>query len=152
MTVERNTSDAVLFGPIDEVVGETIFGDTVSTARLRFTESHSGMDGLVHGGVLAAVCESFGSFAAGKMLGQRVVTRSMSLKYVRPTPIDCGLELIAGLFERTRYGAVISFDLRCGSTLLARGKVDVVATSPEQRDRLDAVGAAARRADGLSQT
>ena len=79
--------------------------------KVRFGSAYEGAPGLVHGGVLAMVCDDILG-AANMMAREPGVTGTLTVRYRRPVPVDTGLDLEARLLGREgrklrTWGAVL---------------------------------------------
>jgi len=62
-----------------------------------------GYEGIVHGGILAALCDDAMAWAARQALGEWTVTAGMSIRFLRPVKSGAGY---------TAYGSALSVDGR----------------------------------------
>ncbi len=104
---------------------------------------HTAIPGYVYGGLIASVidCHATGTAAAaayraaGREMGTepafRFVTASLKVDYLKPTPIDQAMRLVARVVELKGRKVRIAIELMSGGELCARG--DVVAVQvPEE--------------------
>ncbi len=104
---------------------------------------HTAIPGYVYGGLIASVidCHATGTAAAaayraaGRKMGTepafRFVTASLKVDYLKPTPIDQAMRLVARVVELKGRKVRIAIELVSGGELCARG--DVVAVQvPEE--------------------
>ena len=99
---------------------------------------HTALPGYVYGGLIASLidCHSTGSGAAAlqKELGKskrketypRCVTASLKVDYLKPTPIDCTLELRGRIKELKGRKVVVDVTLFAKEEICAKGEVIVV--------------------------
>lgn len=99
---------------------------------------HTAIPGFVYGGLIASLidCHSTGTGAAALYKQQvkenpdcsypRCVTASLHVDYLKPTPIDCELELRGSVIEIDGRRVIVSVDLIAKEQVCARGKVIVV--------------------------
>ncbi len=99
---------------------------------------HTALPGYVYGGLIASLidCHSTGSGAAAlhKQLDEsekketypRCVTASLKVDYLKPTPIDCTLELRGKIVELKGRKVVIDVSLFAKEEICAKGEVIVV--------------------------
>ncbi len=70
--------------PFNDAVGARLvaFGDGSARLELDVEGRHLQQQGLVHGGVLAYLADNVLTFAAGSVLGSRVVTSGLTIHYL----------------------------------------------------------------------
>ena len=110
--------------------------ETVSTFRPQ--PYHMAVPGYVYGGLIASLidCHATGTAAAAAYRAQgrewdtepalRVVTASLHVDYVKPTPIDADLELRATVQEIKGRKVTVSVTLSAEGAVRAWGKVVAV--------------------------
>jgi acyl-coenzyme A thioesterase PaaI-like protein len=94
-------------------------GDTVYAAYT-IPERFHGAPGIAHGGVLATIVDEVSCAAVAFLRASFVVTGELSVRYLRPCPVDVPLVIearIAG--EHPRY-LVVDAEVRQGDLVLAR--------------------------------
>lgn len=97
---------------------------------------HTALPGFVYGGLIASLidCHSTGSGSAALFKNQngdskyypRCVTASLKVDYLKPTPIDCTLELRGKIKEVKGRKVIIETDLFAKSVICAKGEAVVV--------------------------
>jgi acyl-coenzyme A thioesterase PaaI-like protein len=97
---------------------------------------HTAIPGYVYGGLIASLidCHSTGSGAAALYKNQipddkqypRCVTASLNVEYLKPTPIDCELELRGTIKEIKGKKVIVSVNLIANNEVCAKGEVVVV--------------------------
>lgn len=97
---------------------------------------HMAIPGYVYGGLIASLidCHSTGSGAAAlyreNSLGTkhypRCVTASLKVDYIKPTPINCELELRGIIKEIKRKKVIVETLLYANEVICAKGEVIVV--------------------------
>ncbi len=100
---------------------------------------HTSVPGFVYGGLIASLidCHSTGTGAAALYNEEiksgnkpefypRCVTASLLVNYVKPTPIDCVLELRAKVKELKGKKVIVSVNLSAKGEVTATGEVVVV--------------------------
>ncbi|GAB6094697.1 PaaI family thioesterase [Desulfatiferula olefinivorans] len=99
---------------------------------------HISVPGFVYGGLIASLvdCHSTGtasaaaSRAAGKIMGTdpafRFVTASLTVDYLKPTPLGVPLELRGRVEEMTEKKVVVASTVSAGGVICARGRVVAV--------------------------
>lgn len=99
---------------------------------------HTAIPGYVYGGLIASLidCHATGTAAAAayKAAGRpldsdppfRFLTASLKVDYLRPTPIDCTLELRAQVKEIKGRKVIVSVTLSAKGEVCARGEVVTV--------------------------
>ena len=102
---------------------------------------HTALPGYVYGGLIASLidCHSTGSGAAGlyKQLDEavrketypRCITASLKVDYLKPTPIDCALELRGKIKELKGRKIIVEVNLFAKGEICAKGEVIVVQIS-----------------------
>ena len=94
-------------------------GDTVY-AEHTIPEQYHGAPGITHGGILATIIDEVSCAAAAFLHGTHVVTGELSVRYLRPCPVEVPLVVTARIVgEHPRY-VVIDTEVRHGDALLAR--------------------------------
>jgi acyl-coenzyme A thioesterase PaaI-like protein len=116
-------------------------GETV--CRYRPRPEHTAIPGYVYGGLIASLidCHATGSAAAAKFREEgrtmdseppiRFLTASLSVEFLRPTPIDTELELRGRIVEIKGRKVLVEIDLSAEGELCARGRV-VTVQAPER--------------------
>jgi acyl-coenzyme A thioesterase PaaI-like protein len=97
---------------------------------------HMALPGFVYGGLIASLidCHSTGSGSAALYKNQgnnaenypRCVTASLKVDYLKPTPIDCTLELRGKIKELKGRKVIVETDLLAKGEICAKGEVIVV--------------------------
>jgi acyl-coenzyme A thioesterase PaaI-like protein len=95
---------------------------------------HTAIPGYVYGGLIASLidCHSTGSGAAALFRSNknnsypRCVTASLNVQYLKPTPIDCELELRGTIKEIKGKKVIVLVNLYAKNTICAKGEVIVV--------------------------
>lgn len=100
---------------------------------------HTAIPGFVYGGLIASLidCHSTGSGAAALYKNQsdknkeypRCVTASLKVEYLKPTPIDCELELRGSIKEVKEKKVIVDVNLFAKNKLCAKGEVIVIKVS-----------------------
>lgn len=113
--------------PFSVLVGATLtaFGQERTELRVPLKPELLQQFGFAHGGVIAYCVDNALTFAGGTVLGDSIVTRGMSIDYVRPAR---GLELIA-------RAHVVSYSGRQASC-----RCDVFSRTEDGTESLCAVG------------
>ena len=92
--------------------GETLCG------TIRLSPIHTGPIATVHGGVVAALLDELTSMAV-MALGRFGYTRTLTVTYHRPTPLDKGLSLWAQSAGEAGSVFLTSAEIRCGGKVTA---------------------------------
>ena len=104
---------------------------------------HTALPGFVYGGLIASLidCHSTGTGAAAlhKQLDEsqkketypRCVTASLKVDYLKPTPIDCTLELRGKIKEIKGRKVIVETFLYAKNEICAKGEVIVVQVPDE---------------------
>lgn len=97
---------------------------------------HTALPGFVYGGLIASLidCHSTGSGSAALYKNQsenretypRCVTASLKVEYLKPTPIDCTLELRGKIREVKGRKVKVETNLFAKGEICAKGEVIVV--------------------------
>ena len=59
----------------------------------RVPDRFHGAPGITHGGIVATILDEFSCAAAVFIAGVRVVTGELSVRYERPCPVECDIEV-----------------------------------------------------------
>jgi acyl-coenzyme A thioesterase PaaI-like protein len=109
-----------------------------SVCRFQPRPYHTAIPGYVYGGMIASLidCHATGTASAaayqdaGREMGTepwfRFVTASLHVDYLRPTPIDCQLELRGKVKEIKNRKVVVTVELSAHGEVCARGEVVAV--------------------------
>lgn len=112
-------------------------GDETIT-KYKPKEYHTALPGYVYGGLIASLidCHSTGSGSAALYKAQseemrtdkypRCVTASLKVDYLKPTPIDCTLELRGKIKEIKGKKVTVETDLFAKGVFCAKGEVIVI--------------------------
>ena len=87
--------------------------------RVTFGAPYEGPPGHVHGGYIAAVFDQFLGFAQ-TLAGLSGMTGKLSLRYLRPTPLDADLELEGWIKERIGRLVYVEGVLRTSGVVTAK--------------------------------
>ena len=85
---------------------------------IKLSPIHAGPIATAHGGVLAALLDELTSIAI-MALGRFGYTRTLTVTYHRPTPLDSELSLWAGSAGQTGSAFLTSAEIRCEGKLTA---------------------------------
>jgi acyl-coenzyme A thioesterase PaaI-like protein len=117
---------------------QTFWDGEEGVARFTPQPHHTGYPGLVYGGLLASLidCHSIGTATAatyqaeGRAPGSEpqigYVTGTMTVTYLKPTPIDAALTLRSRVTELTPRKAIVVTTLYAGDQEAVRGEVIAV--------------------------
>ena len=96
------------------------FGDGRAVLALNVQPGHTQQNGFAHGGILAYLVDNAITFAAGTVLGPKLLTAGMGVEYLRPAT---GPRLIATavVTASTRRRAVASCTITDGDSIVAVG-------------------------------
>ncbi len=105
-----------------------------ATAQFMPEQKHNGIPGFVYGGLLASLidCHAMATAAAEHVKRHpevaempRFVTGTMTVRYVKPTPLIDGapLELSAHVSERSGRKSQVTVTLSCAGQVTAEGDV-----------------------------
>ncbi|MGI6681247.1 MAG: PaaI family thioesterase [Bdellovibrionota bacterium] len=81
----------------------------------------NGYDGIVHGGIVCALLDEAGFYAA-RTLDVITVTMSLNTKFKKPTPINTELYLEGKVLERRSRSVITHSKIMLGSNVLAEAK------------------------------
>jgi acyl-coenzyme A thioesterase PaaI-like protein len=113
-----------------------------SVTRFRPRPEHMAVPGYVYGGLIASLLDCHGTgTAAAAMYRQegrpmdslpafRFVTASLQVDYLRPTPIDCELEIRGRVVEIRGRRVIVEATLAADGVVTARGRISA-AQMPE---------------------
>jgi acyl-coenzyme A thioesterase PaaI-like protein len=94
-------------------------GDVVTT-RYAIPDRFHGARGIAHGGIVATVLDEVSCAAVFFVRGSAVVTGELSVRYVKPCPVERPLDVAGRITgEHPRY-AVVETEIRDGDVVLAR--------------------------------
>lgn len=91
-------------------------------ASARFGREHSGVPGLVHGGVLAALVDECVAWTAIAAAHHFAATGELRLSYLAPVPVDQQVTVSGRLIGRHRSQLWVIAQLRIGDTLATRAE------------------------------
>ena len=109
-----------------------------SVTRFRPRPEHMAVPGYVYGGLIASLVDCHGTCtAAAAMYRQdgramdsepayRFVTASLQVDYLRPTPIDCELEIRGRVLEIRGRRVTVEATVLANGVLTARGRIVTV--------------------------
>ncbi len=112
----RNPMNGTM-NPIAPPLAIELLGDKV-VGRVRFGISYEGPPNCVHGGIVAAALDE----VLGRtrhLAGRNVVTGSLGVRYLAPTPVNVDLVLEAYIAERTETKMIVRGEMRHGDTVTA---------------------------------
>jgi acyl-coenzyme A thioesterase PaaI-like protein len=104
-----------------------------SVCRVRPRPYHTAFPGYVYGGLIASIidCHSMGTAAAawmrenglemGAQPTARFVTGSLKVDYLKPTPIDCELEVRARAIEIGERKVLVEAEMIANGVVTAKG-------------------------------
>jgi uncharacterized protein (TIGR00369 family) len=97
------------------------FGDGRAVLALNVQPDHTQQNGFAHGGILAYLVDNAITFAAGTVLGPKLLTAGMGVEYLRPAT---GPRLVATavVTASTRRRAVASCTITDGDRIVAVGQ------------------------------
>jgi uncharacterized protein (TIGR00369 family) len=97
------------------------FGDGRAVLALDIRPDHTQQNGFAHGGILAYLIDNAVTFAAGTVLGPKLLTAGIGVEYLRPAT---GSRLIATavVTASTRRRALASCTITDGDSIVAVGQ------------------------------
>ena len=123
------------FNPVAPDVELHFEGDRV-VGRAMLGKKHVGPPGCAHGGVSAMIADQLVALA-GTAGGVRGVTRSLNVRFRRPTPLNEELELEGWCRERGEGRAIVTAEIRAGGEVRVEIEGEVVEarrlTHPDKR-------------------
>ena len=115
---------------------KTIWDGNETVSKFKPKPEHTALPGFVYGGLIASLidCHSTGSGSAALYKNQkektenypRCVTASLKVDYLKPTPIDCTLELRGTIKEIKGRKVIVETRLYAKNEICAKGEVIVV--------------------------
>lgn len=133
----RFAQDILSSQPFSELIGARIteFGSGIATIEVPIRDELRQQFGFVHGGVWAYAADNAITFAAGSVLGPKVLTAGVSIDYLRPAR-EGVLSVTAQVVHSSRRMAVCRADLRVvgDSRLCAVAHGRVHTADPDRRE------------------
>ena len=105
--------------------------DADVVARVVLRRAFEGAPGRAHGGIVAAVFDDVTGFVIGK-LRQPAFTGELTVRYVKPVPIETPLEMRARLVDRERRTLFITAECRDGDEIVATCKAIYITVDPSR--------------------
>ncbi|MCB0747573.1 MAG: PaaI family thioesterase [Ignavibacteriae bacterium] len=115
---------------------KTYWDGNETVSKFKPKPEHTALPGFVYGGLIASLidCHSTGSGSAALYKNQkektenypRCVTASLKVDYLKPTPIDCTLELRGTIKEIKGRKVIVETRLYAKNEICAKGEVIVV--------------------------
>jgi acyl-coenzyme A thioesterase PaaI-like protein len=129
-----------------QALGVATFWDgTAGRATFLPRPEHTAVPGFVYGGLLASLVDCHGVATAAAAIADdphhppRLVTASLHVHFLRPTPLGPPLELVARLTERRGRKAVVQVEISAQGQVTVRGEV-VAAPIPAHMAQPTAAG------------
>jgi acyl-coenzyme A thioesterase PaaI-like protein len=109
-----------------------------TVSRFRPRPEHTAVPGFVYGGLIASLIDCHATATAAAAMYRaadrgwdtqpafRFISGSLQVDYLRPTPIDCELEIRGRIEEIQSRRVVVAVEVRAGTLLTARGEVVAV--------------------------
>ncbi len=94
-------------------------GDTVY-APYTIPDAYRGAPGIAHGGILATIIDEVSCAAVAFVEATYVVTGELTVRYLRPCPVEVPLEISARIVDRRPRYLVVDAEVRSDGELLAR--------------------------------
>jgi acyl-coenzyme A thioesterase PaaI-like protein len=113
----------------------TYWRDGVGVARFTPQPHHLSMPGFVYGGLIASLvdCHAIGTAAAERLAATggefaagaapRYVTGSLTVRFLKPTPIGVELVLTARVREAGERKSIVDVEVAAGGVVTAAGEV-----------------------------
>lgn len=86
---------------------------------------YQGWEGIAHGGIVAALLDEVSAYAA-MSLTKQIVTGELTIRYLKPVPIERELTLEAQVREQIRRTVKVEASLKCDGEILARSEARMV--------------------------
>lgn len=96
-----------------------------AVCRLAIPAEFQGWEGLVHGGVVAALLDEVCAYA-GMTVSDRVVTGELKTRYHKPVPVERLVTVSARVSERKRRTVLVDARLEMDGELLASAVAKMV--------------------------
>ncbi|HZP43372.1 MAG TPA: PaaI family thioesterase [Candidatus Binatia bacterium] len=96
-------------------------GDAV-VARYAIPDHFHGAPAIAHGGIVATILDEVSCAAVFFGRAQLVVTGELTVRYVKPCPVDRPLDVSARVTAEHRRYVVVEAEIREGDVLLARSQ------------------------------
>lgn len=103
----------------------------VVIAHHTFGTEYSGAPSLVHGGVIAAVCDDAMAWASIALAGHFALTAETRLTYLTPIPVDEEVTITGRLIGRVGKQMWLMADVRIGGTVHVRAESRATVLSGE---------------------
>jgi acyl-coenzyme A thioesterase PaaI-like protein len=98
-------------------------------ARVVLRRAFEGAPGRAHGGIVAAVFDDVTGFVIGK-LREPAFTGELTVRYLKPVPIETPLEMRSRLVDRERRKLFITAECRDGGEIVATCKAIYITVDP----------------------
>ena len=105
--------------------------DADVVARVVLRRAFEGAPGRAHGGIVAAVFDDVTGFVIGK-LREPAFTGELTVRYVKPVPIETPLEMRARLVDRERRKLFITAECRDSDEIVATCKAIYITVDPSR--------------------
>jgi uncharacterized protein (TIGR00369 family) len=96
-----------------------------ASAKLTIGTNFQGWQGVVHGGIIAALLDETAIYAC-RQLSKTAVTAGMSVRYKHPVRVDCQVSLLAEVVSVRRSIAVVKSSLTVDTVIMAEAEVKVM--------------------------
>ncbi len=96
-------------------------------------ERFQGWEGVVHGGLIAALLDEVSAYAA-MTVSTQIVTAELNVRYLKPVPVNQEVTVSARVRETVRRSIFVEAMMSAGETVLARGeaRMMVLKSAPAQ--------------------
>lgn len=92
---------------------------------------YQGWEGMVHGGIIAALLDEVSAYAAMSVVRQ-IVTGELKVRYLKPVPIGQEVRIEARVCERVRRSIRVEATLTIQGDVLARSEARMVVLRPSE--------------------
>ena len=103
----------------------------VATCHITFTESHQGAPGMTHGGWVSAVLDQLAGYAL-MVGGGRGFTGKLTIRYLKPTPLNKPLVCRGWTVERAGRTATIGLEILLDGNRIVEGECLMVMMDRER--------------------
>jgi uncharacterized protein (TIGR00369 family) len=86
---------------------------------------YQGWEGVVHGGMIAALLDEVSAYAA-MGVSKQIVTAELNIRYLKPVPVGCEVSVEAQVRERLRRTIMVDAVMTLSGEELARAEARMV--------------------------
>lgn len=118
---------------------QSYWDDDEAVATFTPKEYHLAFPGILNGGIIATIMDCHGTGTANAAAHKTSnsehlihVTASLSVKFLKPTPLENQVTLRAHVKESDGHKTLVSCSLYSGNTLCVTGEITTVGVDPEK--------------------